>query len=329
VSLDSVTLHNVAEAVPDGDGHLLQRIPDDVRAEINEGAAATTRAPAGVEVRFETEETPVEVTLSAPSGTRAFRYWGPLRLGPPVDLGSEPTAVEVNRPSELDRLRPDAIDSTFDTRCARIRFDPIGRPLRFHGIEPHAAVSPPAPALTPDTRIVYYGTSITQGANATGPHLTYPAQVARRLGWDPINLGTSGSAHCDAALADYIASLEWDVAVLALSVNMCSQFPVDEFRTRASYFVETVAESGRPVAAITLFPHSRDLVSEAAQADDATAYRATLREIAAEAPDNVTLIEGADLLDPAGLTADLIHPADEGMIGLGERLAAELAPLTR
>jgi hypothetical protein len=36
------------------------------------------------------------------------------------------------------------------------------------------------------------------------------------------------------------------------------------------------------------------------------------------------LIEGTDMLDLAGLSDDLIHPADHGMIQMGEVLAHEL-----
>jgi lysophospholipase L1-like esterase len=327
VSLEYVGLHNVAETVPDGDGHLLQRIPEDVRTAINEGAQSAYREPAGVEVRFQADGTPAEVRLSAAGENRAIPYWGPLRAGEPVELGPEPIAVRVPRPDHLDDLGPGAVDSPFGTRCARIRFDPRGSPVRYHGVEPGSAVSPPEAALLPDRRLLAYGTSITQGYDASGPHLTYPAQATRRLGCDAVNLGTAGSAYCEPAIADHIADREWDVAVLALSVNMLGAgFPVETFRERASYFVDRVAATGRPVAAITLFPFAADVCNDREGAE-ATAYREALRDIVGDAPDNVRLIEGMDLLDPSGLTTDLTHPADEGMIGIGERLAAHLASL--
>ena len=43
---------------------------------------------------------------------------------------------------------------------------------------------------------------------------------------------------------------------------------------------------------------------------------------------NVTLIEGPDLLaDIGGLTTDLIHPGDLGMIQMGENLAKRLGAM--
>jgi len=54
-----------------------------------------------------------------------------------------------------------------------------------------------------------------------------------------------------------------------------------------------------------------------------------LRDVVAASPHaNVYLIEGPDILPGmAGLTTDLIHPGDEGMIRMGERLAERLRPL--
>ena len=37
---------------------------------------------------------------------------------------------------------------------------------------------------------------------------------------DLVNLGTSGSAFCEPEIAEYIASQEWSLCVLELSVNM-------------------------------------------------------------------------------------------------------------
>jgi lysophospholipase L1-like esterase len=320
---DGIEFHGVGELVPDGGGVLLQRVPEDVRTELNEGARQRYRQPAGVEMRFETGAPAIDVTLSAPEGNRVVPYWGPFRSGTTHRIGTDPTTIRVRRPDRVRELPPGAVDAAFAPRCWRLRFDPLQGPIRYHGVD--APVEPPAADTTPDRRYLAYGTSITQGTDATGPHLTCVAQTARRLGVDPVNLGTGGSAYCERAIADHVASLDWDVATLALSVNMLNAgFDVDVFRERARYLVETAASTGRPVAAITLYPHYHDFGDAAA---DAEAYRDALREVVDGAPENATLIEGPDLLDPAGLTGDLIHPGDDGMIGIGERLAARIDPL--
>ena len=57
--------------------------------------------------------------------------------------------------------------------------------------------------------------------------------------------------------------------------------------------------------------------------------RQALRDAVASCPTpNVHLIEGPDLLtDIGGHTPDIIHPADNGMIQMGENLAKRLKSL--
>jgi hypothetical protein len=153
--------------------------------------------------------------------------------------------------------------------------------------------------------------------------LRQPAGVELR-----VVLGCGGSAYCEPELAEYIAGREdWDVATLGLSVNMIGAgFSVPEFRERVEYFVETVATTGRPVFAITVFPHYRDsAVAPRPDDPDPVPYRQALRS-AVEAVDRSTLhpIEGRDLLPISGLSADLIHPGDDGFVAIGSSLARRI-----
>lgn len=61
--------------------------------------------------------------------------------------------------------------------------------------------------------IVYYGSSITQGGCASRPGNAYQSIISRRLDVDYVNLGFSGSAKGEAAMADYLASLDMSIFV--------------------------------------------------------------------------------------------------------------------
>jgi lysophospholipase L1-like esterase len=149
--------------------------------------------------------------------------------------------------------------------------------------------------------------------------------MARALGVDALNLGTSGTAYCEPAIAEYVAGREdWDVATLALSVNMANRgFTVAQFRERAANLVDAVAgaDPDRPVVAVSLFPYHADVVA----GDDperARAFRSTLREaVAASSHDNLHVVAGEDLLDVTGLTTDLLHPGDAGHGAIADGLA--------
>jgi lysophospholipase L1-like esterase len=79
---------------------------------------------------------------------------------------------------------------------------------------------------------------------------------------------------------------------------------------------------------VTLFPYYAD-VTASGDPDRAAAFRDVLRSVAAESPgENVSLVEGADLLSPGDLTWDVLHPGDEGMRTIGEGLADHLDSVT-
>ncbi|WP_330166487.1 SGNH/GDSL hydrolase family protein [Halobacterium sp. KA-4] len=108
----------------------------------------------------------------------------------------------------------------FDPCVCRIQLD------RYQAIAVHDVTGdcrPPTVDELPDQRYLAYGTSITEGAAASVPHTDYVTTVARNCGVDALNLGCSGSAYCEAAMTEHIAARDdWDVATLAISVNMAS-----------------------------------------------------------------------------------------------------------
>ncbi|SFL33723.1 Lysophospholipase L1 [Halogranum rubrum] len=321
---DDVSFHNVGELRPvDGsDGRKLQRVPESVRQSLNEKAQDVMYRPAGAEIRFVPTDGSVDVTLSSPDGTcEVVPFWGPFMSSDHRHLGTEPETFTFEVPDRVTHLNPD--DFAFAPGVCRLAL--WGGSVVVHDVE--GARRPPTEAELPDRQYLAYGTSITFGSNATGVNLSYPWRLGESLGADVLNLGCPGSAFCEPELADYAASLDYDVATLALSVNMIAVgFSTETFRERARYFVETVAEGNpdAPVAAITLFPFFADVVDDP-EADEMvstpTAYREALREIAAEAPSNVAAVDGPDLLGVEGLTTDLVHPSDRGMGQIAAGLA--------
>lgn len=330
---DGIEFHNVGEcrAIDGVDGQVLQRVPERVRTALNEGAQTRMRHPAGVELRFVPDDT-VRVTLSTVPTDRAAEslvrvFWGPIQ-GEEHAIGPGPTTIELAVPESLTDLRPGALDPlAYDPRVCRIVLpgEHRGAHVCYHGVE--GDHRPPADGETPDERYLAYGTSITEGEASVAEHLTYVNQTARRLGVDPINLGSCGTAYCDAAMADHIAREDWDVATLALSVNMVDRFSTEEFRQRAAHMVDTIADANpaKPIACITIYPNARDVRVGEDENGRCERFREVLGEVVADAPDNVHLFVGPEILpDIGGLTTDLVHPGDNAMIRMGENLAAKL-----
>ena len=343
----NVELHNIAEVrrCRGAQGVRLQRVPERVRQCLNDTAKMQMLSPGCAEIRFVCDDLPARITLSCPNGgighamvlhgifPEAPRL-GESLLGRHV-ISREVQTIEITAPEHLYHLDPeDCKGMPFSPKVCRLMLGDLycGWGLHLHGVE-GKGIRPPTPEEVPSTRYLAYGTSITHGAWATGPHLTYVSQTARRLGVDLTNLGVCGSAQCESQLADYIAAREdWDFATLALSVNMVG-FPLEEFYDRVSYMVNTVAGANtkRPVVCITIYPSYLefdgrfDTGGRGAPED----YRQALRDVVRACPHpNAHLIEGPEILtDISGLSADLIHPSDDGMIMMGENLARRLRPL--
>lgn len=325
----SISLHNVAETVPaewNADGDRLRRVPAAVGAELNHRACERVRHPTGSEIRFVPgEASEVEMTLSAAATTRIRPFWGAFQPWEPIEIGPTPETLTLSVPDRLGELTSTERTGRFDPRVCRIRFERTTA-VALHDVT--GDCRPPTSDELPDRRYLAYGTSITEGAAASAMHTNYVTRVARDRGYDALNLGCSGSAYCEPAMAEYIASREdWDVATLALSVNMANGgFSPAEFRSRAETFVDTIAEAHprKPIACITLFPYFADL-TESGDAEHAAAFRTALRDVVADAPsDNLSLVEGTELLEVPGLTADLLHPGDAGMEAIGDGLAHHL-----
>ncbi|ESP87107.1 SGNH/GDSL hydrolase family protein [Candidatus Halobonum tyrrellensis] len=326
----SVSLHNVAETTdPDWTtgGDQLCRVPASVRAELNDGASDRLAHATNAELRFvpESDGSVVEVTVSAAEPARAWVFWGSFQPWQAVEVGPTPETFELGVPERLRELDASVDTGRFDPRLCRVRFDRFA-PVALHGVA--GDCRPPTPGELPDERYLAYGTSITEGAKASAAHLSYVSHAAQHRGYDAVNLGCSGSAYCEPALADYVAARDdWDVASLALSVNMANGgFSPAEFRERADYFVNTVAghHPESPVVCVTLFPYFAD-VTDGGDAAHAGAYRDALRSVVADSPhDNVSLVAGPDLLSASDLTWDVLHPGDAGMRSIGDGLAEHL-----
>ncbi len=335
----NVELHNVAQVrkFGDGPGVRLQRIPERVRRNLSPRGQEKMLEPASAEIRFLCDGSSAQVSLSSQGITDLQLFHGPFQTTTTFRITQDMETIEVSMPPALTSL-PERFRKSipFSPEVYRLVMGgPNRSPIVFHGARGEN-LRPPGKENLPSKRYLAYGTSITHGAHATGAHLSYASQTATRLGVDLINLGSGGSAFCEKEMADYIAGREdWDFVTLSLSVNMIGGgFSVREFRDRVSYMIETIAgnNSKRPVVCITILPHVRDILPgfpTAVEKATAGQFRQQLREAVAGCDKGrVHLVEGSDLLTGiGGLTPDLVHPGDNGMIMIGENLAGKLSKI--
>jgi hypothetical protein len=331
-------LHNVEELVhvEGRPGLLMQRVPEPVRAGLLEKGREQIRRAASIEIRFGTAASEVPVTLASYGGRSSVQvfygdYWIQNEL---IDEIPKTIILKVQEP--MFQFSP-----PWDERVPRTSFGPVWRVVlqgfEMHLVDlPHGLIRPPQAHERPAQRYLAYGTSVTFGISASSPDISYVSQAAWRLGLDALNLGMPGTAYCEQAIAGHIAGRDdWDIASLCLSVNMLNQgISTGEFAVKARAMVHTIAGAhpAKPLVCIGLFPSFADLGwswPEREVCSTSHEYRNTLQMIAQQSGfPNVHYIDGRELLDDwRGLSHDLLHPGNNGMIAIGERLAAFMRPL--
>lgn len=88
----------------------------------------------------------------------------------------------------------------------------------YIGLKKDAQVLPGKPYVN-EKPIVFYGSSITQGACASRPGNTYQNVLSRRLNFDYINLGFAGSCKAEDIIVDYVGTLDMSVMVFDYDHN--------------------------------------------------------------------------------------------------------------
>ncbi len=105
--------------------------------------------------------------------------------------------------------------------------------------------------------IIFYGTSITQGACASRPGMAATSILSRKLNRQVINLGFSGNGQLDYEIADVMANSEASVFVLDFVPNVTNQQIID----KTEEFVRRirVKHPNTPILIVgsILFPHGQ------------------------------------------------------------------------
>lgn len=164
--------------------------------------------------------------------------------------------------------------------------------------------------------VVFYGTSITHGANASRPGMVHTAILGRRLDRPVINLGFSGNGRMDAAVGDLINELDAAAIVIDCLPNMQ---PAD-VRTKCVPLVRQL-RSKHPTTPIILVEDRRFTNSWITPAkarfhdDNHAALKAAFEQLREEQVDHVSYIRGDALYgtDAEGAN-DASHATDLGFM---------------
>jgi hypothetical protein len=166
------------------------------------------------------------------------------------------------------------------------------------------------PAPYDEKAVVFYGTSIVQGGCASRPGMAHVAILGRWLNRPVINLGFSGSAQMEPAMADLLAELDPALYVIDSLPNVNDQLMAERYEP----FIRRLRKA-RPHVPIVMVGHLKP--KSAALRNGALS--ALHRRLTAEGLSQLHLLPGESLLrGPEEGTVDGVHPTDLGFLHLAE-----------
>jgi lysophospholipase L1-like esterase len=178
--------------------------------------------------------------------------------------------------------------------------------------------------------IVFYGTSITQGACASRAGMAFPSIVMRKLEWPVVNLGFNGAAILDEGTVGMIAGIDAQVYVIDALKNLRNQVfeqkdGARELRQRIRAAVKLIREK-HPDTPILFVGESHYLEHHPTAVSKAQSE--AIDELQGEGIKHLHVLPGADLLGRDGEgTTDGVHPNDLGMMRHALLFVNALKPL--
>lgn len=165
--------------------------------------------------------------------------------------------------------------------------------------------------------IVFYGSSITHGFSSFRPGNAYTAIISRRLCAEYINLGFSGNAKGEKAMAEYIASLKMSAFVLDYDHNAPN--PEHLAATHENFF-KTVREKN-PTLPIVMVSRPNTLYNTLDDAKRRQIIFKTYLNAKTAGDNNVYFVDGSSFLlsDTADTQIiDQCHPSEGGFLRMAE-----------
>jgi lysophospholipase L1-like esterase len=195
------------------------------------------------------------------------------------------------------------------------------------GLAENASLSSSEPFPAGAKPIVFYGTSIVQGASASRPGLAYPAMLSRRLNQPALNLGFSGNCKMEPEIAALLAELDPSVYFIDCLPNLSTE----EVAAKAPDFLKTLrrARPGVPIVLVEniIYPDSVFVAKKRAEIQSKNAaLKRVYQNLLRAGARNLHYIRADNLLGTDGeATIDGVHPTDVGF----ERMANAFEPILR
>lgn len=301
-----------------------RRIPEAVATAVNNGVREMHTNTAGARVRFVTDSPRIAIRVVIDDFLLQPRtsVCGSASLDLYLDGEYCNTFIPPHDPLAVKNGYESVIETHLTGKAeVLIHFPLFANVTRlFVGVEEGSMVEA-ATEYAITKPVVCYGSSITHGACASRPGNCYENILARVLDCDFLNLGFSGSAYGEDAIATYIATLDMSAFVLDYDHN--SPSPAHLCRHHERFF--KIVREAQPTLPILMLSRPQPRPS-AEERERLAVVRATYENALAAGDQNVYFIPGTELMwemKNEGLV-DNVHPNDAGFWNMARAIAPVL-----
>ena len=307
---------------------VFKRLPDDVaESSNNDGVKKLYLNTAGGRVRFATDSKYIAIKsiMQDVEGFSHMPLTGVAGFDLFIDYEKHSTHYRIFKPPYGMK---EGYESIVYLPDARKRSFTIYFPLfanvssLYIGVQKEASLSPGL-EYTHQKPVVFYGSSITQGGCASRPGNSYQSIISRDLDCDFINLGFSGSARGEEAIADYISKIDSQLLVFDYDHNA----PSAEFLSQTQEKFFKAYRKNNPYSSV-IFVSRPDFYKE-------VKYNTQRRNViysnylnaVKNGDENVYFINGAELFQREHrdcCTVDGTHPNDLGFLRMAEVIGYEI-----
>ena len=301
---------------------MFRRMPETAAQGINKGVYGLHTNTAGGRVRFVTNSSYVAIrTEYTPCRKSHFPLTGSSGFDMYTGIGENARyAGTFIPPVDVE----DSYESVIDFADNQQRLITINFPLYsdvrklYIGLQEDASLQE-APEYRVKTPVVFYGSSITQGACASKPGSCYPSILSRKFDFDYINLGFAGSARGEEAMGDYIGELAMHIFVMDYDHNAPHLEKLKETHSRLFHQIR----SKHPQLPIIILPRPR-YYHRGQDKERFEVIERTYLDAKAQGDQNVYFISNRKLMELVqdNGSVDNTHPTDSGFLSMSRALEA-------
>ena len=216
---------------------LFRRMPEEAASKVSEKVLRLSTNPAGARLRFQTDSDyiavgaiypPIEyVSPCSAALSNAGAFCFDLYTDDQFRSVLHPTTVIQDGNIPRFHIEGNQFEAAYNLGSQKKRTITLHFPSFVNisqvyvGVRNGSMLEPSEPYRN-EKPVVFYGSSITQGACASRPGNIYQNILSRRLHFDYLNLGFSGSAKAEDAIIDYLCTLDMCMLVFDYDHNASS-----------------------------------------------------------------------------------------------------------